>query len=160
MDNIIHLNHRKSKLILCSTDYMSYVQGDDYFYVEAYHYRPIPNVCYLDMLAPSLELYEFVKDALYNKKITREDAMVFREQYNQQLRTRKAIRALERLEFYLEQGKSIVLFCDVLHLRFNHLILLGEYFKQRDYLIDYKFTLTSTNTKLRHVLVENIRDYL
>ena len=164
MEKVVQLNHRKSKLILCSTDYIDHVLGDMYFYVESYHYNPIDEIYYMDMLAPSLELHLFIIDALKSKKTIKENSRIFKGMYNQQLKNSAVVRVLKKLETYLQQGKDIVLFCDPVDLRFNHLIIVGDYFKQLDYLVDYKFTLASMNTNLNanlhNILVDNVIDYL
>lgn len=141
MNKVIQLNHRKSKLIVCSTDYIEHVLGDMYFYVESYHYNAIEGICYLDMLAPSLELYSFIADGLKNTKDIKENSAIFKDRYHKQLKSSAAVRTLKQLQSYLQQGNEIVLFCDVVDLRFNHLIIVGDYFKKLGYFVDYRFTL-------------------
>jgi hypothetical protein len=160
MEKVVQLNHRKSKLIICSTDYIDHVLGDIYFYVESYHYNPIEEIYYMDMLAPSLELHLFIVDALKSKKTIKENSRIFKAMYNEQLKNSAVVRVLKQLETYLQEGKDIVLFCDPVDLRLNHLIIVGNYFKQLDYLVDYKFTLASMNANLHNILVENVIDYL
>jgi uncharacterized protein YeaO (DUF488 family) len=158
MNKVVELNHRKGTLTLCNTEYINYALGDIYFYVEAYHFKPIDGVCYLDSLAPSLELYSFVSDALKNKKNIKQNSIIFKNMYKKQLKNHSAVRTLKRLEYYLQQGNNITLFCDARHLRFNHLIILGNLFKELDYIVNFKFTLSFMN--LHNLLVENVTDYL
>ncbi len=156
MDKITQLSHRRSKLILCSRDYMNKVTADMYFYVESYHYEPMEGIPYLDILAPSLEIYGLIERSVRNKHITAENVQIFKESYKKQLETEVATRILKRIEFYLQRGKDIVLICDPVDLRFNHLLIVGNYFKELDYVVDFKFTLASMN--LHNFIVSNIMD--
>lgn len=129
------LDHRRGNLILCTKRNYYKIIADQYFCLESYRYDSIEDAHFIEELAPSLLLKEIIekgKQEGYDEKYIR----TFKRRYINQLHHKSAARIIKRIQDYLKRGQTIIVFCEEEDERYNHVSILGEYFKEQGYRVD------------------------